>query len=155
MNDFLFDLTRNTVLWTAALAWFIAQFLKFTIELIRHNRISLYVLLARTGGMPSSHSAFVVSLMIVVGFKEGFGSGLFAVSAALAMVTMADAAGIRRAAGKHAAALNMLIEHLNDPGISLDRKLRELLGHTPVEVAAGALLGIGIGVASSYYHGFV
>ena len=149
MEAFFFDILRNMPLWTAIAGWFIAQLIKFFVDIVKNKRISLYVLLLSTGGMPSSHSSFVTSLMVAVGFREGFHSAMFAVSAIVAMVTMADAAGIRRAAGKQAAVLNMLIEHLNNPHISLDKKLRELLGHSPVEVAAGACLGTFIAIAAN------
>lgn len=91
--------------------------------------------------MPSSHSAFVTSLATGVGLVEGFDSTLFALAAVFALIVMYDAAGVRRAAGKQARVLNAIIEDLNRRELHPER-LRELLGHTPVEVVAGARLGV-------------
>ena len=80
--------------------------------------------------------------MVSIGFYEGFGTPIFAIAATLAMVVMHDAAGVRRAAGQHAAAINLLFSKLESQGITLDKRLKELLGHQPIEVMAGALLGV-------------
>lgn len=95
--------------------------------------------------MPSSHSAFVTSLGTGVGFKEGFGSAVFALAAAFALIVMYDAAGVRRAAGRQAQVLNAIVEDLNRRELHPQR-LRELLGHTPFEVLIGALLGVIVAV---------
>jgi len=100
-----------------------------------------------TGGMPSSHSALAMALATSIGLGEGFGTPLFAISAVLAMVVMHDAAGIRRAAGKQAEAINFLFSKLEGQGIKLDIKLKELLGHNPIEVGAGALLGLVVAIS--------
>ena len=99
-------------------------------------------LLFSTGGMPSSHSALTTSVAFSIGLYEGFDTTLFAVSAVLALVVMHDAQGIRRAAGTQAEAINFLFSKLEDQGIRLDKKLKELLGHRPIEVMAGGVLGI-------------
>lgn len=92
--------------------------------------------------MPSSHAAFVVSLAVSVGLAEGFTSSLFAVSVVVALVVMYDAAGVRRAAGQQAKILNKLVEDWEKNNFeNTEKKLKELLGHTPVEVFAGAVLG--------------
>lgn len=137
-------LLLNWPLWAAILAWFAAQLLKVLIGLATTKKLDLFLFLA-TGGMPSSHTSFVVALATAMGHQNGFGSPFFAISAGFALVVMGDATGIRRAAGRQAAVLNMMIERLNNPHISLDKKLRELLGHEPIEVAGGLLLGIAIG----------
>ena len=94
-----------------------------------------------TGGMPSSHSASVAALSVAVGLQEGFTSALFGVTLYFSLVVMYDAAGLRRAAGKQAEVLNRLIEtHFRSPQ-SDTHKLMELLGHTPLEVLVGGLLG--------------
>ena len=96
--------------------------------------------------MPSSHSAVVVGLATLIGKYEGVGSSIFAVSLVLAFVVMYDAAGVRRAAGKQAKLLNKLIE---TPGLStgeVQEKLVEVLGHTPLQVIVGALIGLGVGL---------
>jgi acid phosphatase family membrane protein YuiD len=96
-----------------------------------------------TGGMPSSHAASVSTLTTLVGLRDGFGSPLFGVTLFFSLIVMYDAAGLRRAAGRHAVVLNRLIDdHFKNPEEGA-QKLMELLGHTPLEVLVGALLGVG------------
>ena len=94
-----------------------------------------------TGGMPSSHSAGVSALAISVGYQVGFHTPAFAVALMFALVTMFDAQGVRRAAGRQAVALNKLIDELYLKGQMNQERIKELLGHTPVEVLVGAALG--------------
>jgi len=105
-------------------------------------------LIVSPGGMPSSHSALTVALMVSVGIYEGIDTALFAISACLALVVMYDAAGVRRAAGEQAKAINLLFDKLEDRGLKLDKRLKELLGHRPIEVFAGALLGLTVALAA-------
>lgn len=127
------------------LAWLIAQITKVVLTSVRQRRLNLRVL-AETGGMPSSHSAIVTGLTTAVGRINGVGSGTFAVALILSLVVMYDAAGVRRAAGRQAAVLNRVVEDLvHMRGIQEDR-LRELLGHTPVEVLVGAAIGALVGL---------
>ena len=106
----------------------------------RHWNLRRFV---ETGGMPSSHAASVCALSTMVGLREGFRSSLFGVTLFFSLIVMYDAAGLRRAAGRHAAVLNRLIdEHFKNPEKGAQR-LMELLGHTPLEVLVGALLGVG------------
>jgi len=135
------DFLTNRHLLTALSALAIAQILKVLFDYWRTNSWKK-ALFFSTGGMPSSHSALAVAAMVSIGIYEGFGSALFAISAVLALVVMHDAQGIRRAAGKQAEAINFLFSKLEDQGITLDKKLKELLGHRPIEVMAGALLGL-------------
>jgi len=135
------ELRSNSVLWTAICSWAIAQFIKILIELKKTKKINLALIIS-SGGMPSSHSSFVTAMATSVGIYEGFYSSIFALCAVFSLVVMYDAAGVRRAAGHQAAAINMLFKLFEDQGIKLDKNLKELLGHTPVEVAAGATLGI-------------
>ncbi len=108
--------------------------------LTRHWNLRRFV---ETGGMPSSHAASVSSLTTLVGMREGFGSSLFGVTLFFSLIVMYDAAGLRRAAGRHAVVLNRLIDdHFKNPEEGA-HKLMELLGHTPFEVFVGALLGVG------------
>ena len=137
----------NRHLITALVAMALAQILKVLFDYWR-TRSWKRALLFSTGGMPSSHSALAVSVMASIGLNEGFETPIFAISAVLAMVVMHDAAGIRRAAGKQAEAINFLSSKLEAQGIKLDKKLKELLGHHPIEVMAGALLGLGIAFAA-------
>ena len=104
-----------------------------------------------TGGMPSSHSALVVSLATSIGIAEGLHSPLFALALVFALIVMYDAAGVRRAAGKHAEVINVLVERLQNIGITADEKLKELLGHSPIEVVIGALWGILIATVTHSY----
>jgi len=140
-------LISNRHLITALVAMALAQILKVLFDYWRTDswKKALFV---STGGMPSSHSALVSSVMVSIGLYEGFDSPLFAVSTVLALVVMHDAAGIRRAAGKQAEAINFLFSKLENQGIKFDKRLKELLGHRPIEVIAGATLGIGIALVA-------
>ena len=132
---------QNTPLLAAVISWAIAQGTKIILTLVIEKRFDATRLVG-TGGMPSSHSALVMALAFAVGKQNGFESPFFAIALILALVVMYDAAGIRRAAGKQAEILNLLIEKHQLPDIE---KLKELLGHTPLEVLAGAILGITVG----------
>jgi acid phosphatase family membrane protein YuiD len=126
-------------------AWTIAQTAKVIIYSVREHRLNLRVL-AVTGGMPSSHSAIVMGMTTAVGKYAGVNSAVFAIALIFSFVVMYDAAGLRRAAGRQAAILNRLVEDLvNMRGVQ-EAKLRELLGHTPVEVLVGAVLGVAAGL---------
>jgi acid phosphatase family membrane protein YuiD len=122
-------------------AWLIAQVIKVAEDSLRHRRFDLRRL-ASAGGMPSSHTALVLSLTTVIGSKRGLNSAEFAISAIFSVVVMYDATGVRRAAGRQAQVLNRMIDDLFHREGIREERLRELLGHTPVEVIAGALLGI-------------
>jgi len=146
VTEALAEFATNRHLLTALLAAGLAQFFKALFELW-FTRSWKKALLVSPGGMPSSHSALTVALMVSVGQYEGFGTTLFAISACLAVVVMYDAAGVRRAAGEQAKAINILFEKLEDRGLKLDKKLKELLGHRPIEVFAGAVLGLCVALA--------
>lgn len=133
---------QNVPLWAAIISWAAAQAIKIVLTLITEKRFDASRIVG-TGGMPSSHSSFTMALSFSVGKYHGFDSPLFAVALIFSFVTMYDAQGIRRAAGKHAEILNDLIQEHKMPDIG---ELKELLGHTPLEVAAGAVLGILIGL---------
>ena len=126
-------------------AWAIAQAAKVILTSARQRRLNLRVL-AETGGMPSSHAAIVMGMTTAVGKYAGVSSAAFAIALIFSFVVMYDAAGLRRAAGRQAAILNRLVEDLVHMRGMQEQKLRELLGHTPVEVVVGALLGIGVGL---------
>ncbi|MDR2648375.1 MAG: divergent PAP2 family protein [Clostridiales bacterium] len=147
--DILGELRSNSVLWASVCAWALAQFIKILIELKKTKKINT-ALIVSSGGMPSSHSSFVTAMTTSIGLKEGFNSSIFALSAVFSLVVMYDAAGVRRAAGNQAAAINMLFKSFEDQGIKLDKKLKELLGHSPIEVAAGAVLGVFVALAVRY-----
>jgi acid phosphatase family membrane protein YuiD len=126
-------------------AWAIAQAAKVILTSWRQRRLNLRVL-AETGGMPSSHAAIVMGMTTAVGKYAGVSSAAFAIALIFSFVVMYDAAGLRRAAGRQAAILNRLVEDLVHMRGMQEQKLRELLGHTPVEVVVGAVLGIGVGL---------
>ena len=126
-------------------AWTIAQVTKVVYISLRQRRLNLRVL-AEMGGMPSSHSAIVMGLTTGIGRIDGLGSPLFAIALIFSFVVMYDAAGVRRAAGHQAAILNRLVEDLVAMRGIREERLRELLGHTPVEVIVGAALGILVGL---------
>lgn len=144
--------TGYEVLFTGLTGAFLAQFLKFMITLIFKKKVD-FKLFTTTGGMPSSHSAGVVGIATSVGIITGFSSIEFAIAMGYALVVMYDAAGLRRASGKMAACLNRIMDDFYKHDVqSVGGKLKELLGHTPIEVFAGAALG----VAYAYFiHFFV
>jgi len=137
----------NRHLLTALTAMVVAQILKVFFDYWR-TKSWQKALLFSTGGMPSSHSALAFSLAVSIGMYEGFDTTLFALSTVLALVVMHDAQGIRRAAGQQAEAINFLFSKLEDQGIKLDKKLKELLGHRPIEVFAGAILGLVVAIVA-------
>ncbi len=135
---------------TCILAWFIAQLLKVIHTIVKNKKIDFRRFIG-SGGMPSSHSSFVTSLAASVGILEGFSGSSFAMAAVFALVVMYDAAGVRRAAGQQAKILNQIVkEWENSDFAHTDKRLKELLGHTPKEVFAGALLGILIAILRHY-----
>ena len=126
-------------------AWTIAQVAKVLLTAYRQKRLNLRVL-AETGGMPSSHSAIVMGLTAAIGKYSGVGSAAFAIALIFTFVVMYDAAGLRRAAGRQAEVLNRLVEDLVHMRGVQEQRLRELLGHTPLEVIVGAAIGLVVGV---------
>ena len=140
--EFLTSLLSNYMLICAVIGYFLAQILKIIICIIRDRKLDMKLMFA-SGGMPSSHASTVAALCISCARLHGVGSPLFAITFVLASVVMYDAAGVRRAAGEHAKILNRLLEGLTsgDP-ILAEASLKELIGHTPLQVVMGALLGI-------------
>ncbi|NER79107.1 MAG: divergent PAP2 family protein [Leptolyngbya sp. SIO1D8] len=138
------DILQNRVLIVALAACLLAQFLKVVFELVRHRKINFRVLV-ETGGMPSSHSALVTALSCGIGQTIGWASPAFAVTTVFAIIVMYDAAGVRQAAGQQAKILNQIIDELfrEKPEFNEDR-LKELLGHTPVQVIVGSVLGLAV-----------
>src|SRR5574344_2169167 len=133
--------TGIEVLLCGLIAAVLAQLIKFVAKLITKGQLDFHVL-TTTGGMPSAHSAVVVSMATSVGLIKGFSSVEFAMILGYALVVMYDAAGLRRAAGKMAVCLNRLIQEIYKHNPSqAGEKLKELLGHTPIEVFMGAMFG--------------
>ena len=143
MAEFWAALSHNIVLVAAFTAWAAAQVMKMIITYRKMGTVNIEILVA-SGGMPSSHTSLVVALATALAMEEGVGSPLFAIAVVFASVVMYDAAGVRRAAGKQASVLNKLIQELKAEHTINDARLKELLGHTPTEVWAGAALGMGV-----------
>ncbi|AFY74617.1 hypothetical protein Syn7502_02658 [Synechococcus sp. PCC 7502] len=140
----LAEVLDNRVLLIAIAASFGAQCLKLLLLYIQSGQIKLHVLF-ETGGMPSSHSAVVTALATGIGKTQGWNSGLFAIASVFAVIVMYDASGVRRAAGTHAKVLNQIIgEVFEEDHHLIEDPLKELLGHTPIQVLVGAILGISI-----------
>jgi acid phosphatase family membrane protein YuiD len=145
MGSALGSLAANRVLWAAVGAWVIAQVLKTARALWLTRRLNLNYMVS-SGGMPSSHSALVTGLATAVGHVDGLRSTSFALAAVLAGVVMYDAAGVRLAVSKQARILNIMVDDFfHERGLN-EQRLHELIGHTPVQVFAGALVGIVFGI---------
>ena len=142
MNNTLLD---NRVLVASFLAWFIAQISKTIYELFRQRKLMISRLVS-SGGMPSSHSALVTGLATATGRIAGVGTPAFAISVVLASIVMYDAAGVRRAVSLQARILNQMIDEAFQGHPMAEKRLRELIGHTPVQVFVGGLLGIAVGL---------
>ena len=143
------EIWQNGVLWCSIISWAIAQLLKVLIDYFKNGSFDATRLVG-TGGMPSSHTALVVAMSAAVAMKNGLDSPAFAVATILSAVVMYDATGIRRAAGRQAMALNKIIKEMTDGHPVKEVHLKELLGHTPVEVIAGAVLGISVALLLQY-----
>ena len=130
---------NNEAIWIPFFTWCTVQILKFIFDLMLHIKAN-FKRLYGSGGMPSSHSALVMSITTVAGLVEGFDSIAFAACFVFSMIVMYDAAGVRRAAGKQARVLNQILANYKE--INIQEKLVELLGHTPIEVFMGAIFGI-------------
>ena len=137
---------ENRIMWIGVLAWFVAQLGKVVITFLVERRLDINRLFG-LGGMPSSHAAVVSAVAVAVGIRMGFNSALFAIALTIALVTMVDAAGVRRAAGQQAVMLNRVVQEIIERGGDLpDETLRELLGHTPLQVLVGSILGIALAI---------
>ena len=143
VHDWYTALLRNQVFVSALAAWTVAQFTKLIRDVIqgtfRWGRIT------GAGGMPSAHTALVVATAVSSGFTAGFDSPVFAVAFVLAGIVMYDAAGVRRHAGRHARALNRIIFEMRAEHPLKKLRLKELIGHSPMEVLVGAIQGIFVG----------
>lgn len=137
----LLGIFDNKVLISALIAWSLAQVIKVPLDYLRARRWN-WALLLSVGGMPSSHSTLVTSIAVGIGLYIGFETPLFAIATALAMVVIYDATGIRRQAGIHAQKINILVDELLSGHPVSERQLREVLGHTPIEVAGGVVFGL-------------
>ena len=143
------DLVQNRVVVAAFLAWMIGQFLKFPLEYLLNKRWNWGIMFS-SGGLPSSHSSLVTAVALTIGIQEGFDSAIFALAVSIGMIVIYDAAGVRRQAGIHAERINSIMKSFFESGQlgedELD-DLKEMLGHTPLEVVSGVLLGVLISLA--------
>lgn len=144
--NWLKELITNPFLLTGVSSWLAAQILKTIVHFIVYKKLDIQRMYG-DGGMPSGHSATVSSLATICGLSFGFGSVEFAISAILAIIVCHDATGVRRETGKQAEVLNELLRYL-ETGNNAD--LKELVGHTPVQVAAGIIIGIGNALLMHY-----
>ena len=141
----------NYMLVSAILSWLIAQIIKIFTGLYQNSNITLRKLLFSTGGMPSSHAASVVALATAAGFSKGLGSGYFAIAAVLATVVMIDASGVRYETGKQAVFLNKIAKDIfSGKPEEMNTGFKELVGHTPLQVLMGALLGFFVAFILSF-----
>jgi uncharacterized protein len=136
------DIFDNKVVWAIAVSGFSTQLLKAFASIIWEKRLNWHRTL-EPGGMPSSHAASAVTLLGMVGLQTGFNSLAFTICLYIAFVVMYDAAGVRRAVGRQAIILNRILDTTTIKKKTGGEHLKELLGHTPVEVIAGALIGAG------------
>ena len=141
MNEIFIQFFKNKILITAICAWLIAQTIKVVIGVFREKKFDFRWFVG-TGGMPSSHAAGAACLATSIGIDYGFDSVYFAIATSFALVVMFDAQGVRRATGKQARILNKITKDIYWKGRIKEGQLRELIGHTPVEVIMGFLLGL-------------
>jgi uncharacterized protein len=141
----LSELINNDVLIAPLLCWTVAQLCKVILFLLRERKLNLRYLVSG-GGMPSSHSALVAGLATAVAFVEGVGSAAFGISVVLAFIVMYDAATVRHSVGQQAAVLNRILKEIQErrPVKVLGRELKELIGHSPLQVFVGGCLGIAV-----------
>lgn len=144
-KSIFFQIIGNKMIIAPALGFFIAQAIKVGRYVFKEKKIN-FKWFVEMGGMPSSHMATATALSVIVGLEKGFSSAFFALALAFNVFVMYDAAGVRRAVGKQAEVLNTIIDDIyKEEGIK-EARVRELLGHTPIEVIAGTLLGIGVAI---------
>ena len=147
--EYLNQLISNRILWAGLIGWGSAQILKTIIFLIVNKRLELERLFG-DGGMPSGHSATVTAVALSTGLECGFGSPLFAVAMIMAIVVMHDASGVRLETGKQAKVINDMMEFMEKLGgteLSNEEKLKEFVGHTPLQVGMGFVLGVIVALA--------
>lgn len=139
---------ENIPIRAAFLGWLIAQFIKVPIGYALSGKVEWRRMLS-SGGMPSSHSSAICATTVSIGMMQGFASSTFALAAVMSCVVMFDAAGVRRATGKHAVLLNEIVDILRGEVELTDDRLKEWIGHTPFEVFVGAWLGLLTGIVTT------
>jgi hypothetical protein len=137
---------QNKALIAGLIAWLMAQVIKMPLDYL-YTRKWNWALLLTTGGMPSSHSSLLTATSLGIGLYHGFDNPVFAIAVAITMVVVYDAAGVRRQAGIHAQRINVLFSELLHGHMLNEKDLREVLGHTPLEVIGGILLGFIVAIS--------
>lgn len=137
----ILDIFQNKVLIAVLAAWLLAQALKIPSEYLRSRRW-MWAMFFAAGGMPSSHTALMVSGTLAVGLYHGFENPIFGIAVAITMIIAHDAAGVRRQAGKHAERINVLFDELLHGHMWSEDELKEVIGHTPLEVIGGIIFGL-------------
>ncbi len=149
MDKVILQIIGNRIIQTGAVAWVLSQVIKTVIHLILNKKI-VWERLVGDGGMPSSHSATVTSVAVATGFTAGWDSPVFAVAVFLAIIVMHDARGVRRETGKQAVVINNMLEFFEKMGagdMTPEQTLKEFVGHSPLQVAVGAVLGFVVAIA--------
>ncbi len=143
--EWLIDLLTNQVLLSGFFGWIMAQTIKCLIYSLVNKKFTPSRLFG-DGGMPSSHSSTITATALACAYADGIGSPLFGLSVVIAMITMRDAMGVRREAGRHSVVLNDIIELLKNqnPQFTFEERLKEFVGHTPLQVLFGMLLGASV-----------
>ncbi len=136
---------QNKYIYIPFLLWFSIQLFKVIYDLVTTKKFNFKRIMG-AGGMPSSHSAIVTGLATLIGKYEGVNTPIFALALIVAFVVMYDACGVRRAAGKQAVLLNKIVETPGLSGVQVSERLVEVLGHTPIQVIVGALIGVIVGL---------
>lgn len=146
-------LNQYSIIYSALISWFMAQFLKMCIEIFNRKRLKKtdFVLRALfgTGGMPSSHSASITAVAISIGLKEGFDSSLFALAFIIVFIVIRDATGVRLSSGKQAETMNKMIDSMCSHNEEI-KKIKEIKGHTPLECFVGILIGLLVSLGIAY-----
>ncbi|MFH1826284.1 MAG: divergent PAP2 family protein [bacterium] len=153
MNQLVMALLSNFTLMAVVISWFLAQFIKVILYRLGEDHWNLWHFF-EAGGMPSAHSASVTACTLAVALTAGLNSSLFVICLVFALIVMYDATGVRRAAGKQAEILNKIVDDIYSTGKVKVEKLKEILGHDPIEVVAGASLAT-IVTLTLYYVNFI
>lgn len=149
INDPLLQFVSNKVAQTTFLGWFAAQSIKVLIGVFTEKRFN-FKWFVGTGGMPSSHTAGVTALATSIGIQDGVGSSIFVVTLLFTIIVICDAQGVRRSTGKQAEILNRMMDDIYFKKKIQEDRLKELVGHTPIQVFAGIFVGLAVGLISYY-----
>ncbi len=153
IGDSIADFAGNYIIMSAIISWILAQIIKVFTAMFQKKKIDLKRIMFCSGGMPSSHSASIVSVAVACGLKEGFGSAIFAVAAVISIIVMIDASGVRYETGRQGFFLNKIAKYIfAETPEELDMGFKEIVGHTPFQVTMGALLGGAISIIMYFVY---